>query len=144
MKYGINNHTNDLMNAEYNALSNHRGKVDMEIFSMNPVTKKPNPTDEDYQVGKMTRFFVKKNTSPNFPIYEVDREQYDKFTNNAFYTTTFITWSITGKPYTFADQQNYSVAGAYELNKIELMSAENEIPGISNIVQNLLEFFIET
>ena len=26
------NHTNDLMNDEYNALSIHRGKIDTEVF----------------------------------------------------------------------------------------------------------------
>ena len=116
------------MNAEYNSLSIHRGKIDTEVFSMNPVTKKPKPTDEDYLDGRISRFFVKKNTSPNFPIYEVDREQYDKFTENAFYLTTFITWTISGTPYTSVDQKTqYSIAGAYELNKQQVRSAESEL-----------------
>ena len=111
---------------------------------MNPVLYKPSPTEEDYSLGRIPRFFVRKNTSPNFPIYEVDISQYQEFKKNAFYKCVYLTWTITGNDITTLDQNGDKNMGAFELNESEVLRADRQLPGMINILQNLLEFFIET
>ena len=87
-----NNFTNKVLNDEYTALSTYRGKCNFDTLFRNPVPFKPKPTDEDYALGRITRFFVKKNTSSNFPIYEVDITQYEEFVKNSLYKNTYLIW----------------------------------------------------
>ena len=139
-----NDYTNEFMNDEYTALSTYRGKMDTTTFFMHPILFKPTPTEEDYSLGRITRFFVKKVTSPNFPIYEVDISQYEEFEKNAFYKCAYLTWTISGRPYSIQDDNGNVAPGAYELNQNEILRVDESLPGVIDVLQNLLEFFIET
>ena len=129
-----NNFTNKVLNDEYTALSTYRGKCNFDTLFRNPVPFKPKPTDEDYALGRITRFFVKKNTSSNFPIYEVDITQYEEFVKNSLYKNTYLTWTISGLPYSLIDSTtNELISGAFELNSYEINRSEKEVSGISNV-----------
>ena len=124
----------------YDTLSKAKAKHDMTSFYTQPSLFKPKPTDSDYETGAIHRYFVKKSTSPNFPVYEVDLEQFGVLKRNPFYLSVSLVWKIAGNIETIENDEE-PIIGASDFNKYQRESAELEMKGITNVLKNLLEFY---
>ena len=124
----------------YDILTKHRASHSVESFYTHPHLFKPKPSDNDYQTGSIQRFFVKKSTSDNFPVYEVDLEQFGILKRNPFYLSLSLVWRIAGNLETTKDGDE-SILGVSDFNKYQRESAETEMKGITNFLKNLLEFY---
>jgi len=89
--------------------------------------KKEKPTDKDYKNGYMVRYFLRQENNPQAKILEVDKSQFNKFKNEAFYIKLDIQWKITG-----------NVDSITNTNLNILNSAEEILPGIKLLLQNKL------
>ncbi len=56
----------------------------------------PKLVEQDYQIGYIYRFFIRKRNELNGVIYEIDKYTNKKYINNPLYITTKIRWKIKG------------------------------------------------
>ncbi len=136
----MSNNTNSHLNNRYDVLARHRGRGDLSSFFSNPISSKPKPTSENYKQGFMNRYFVRKATSPNFPIYEVDSSNFQLMRKNPFYSSATVNWKLTG------DIDSKEIAGeklmgVTETNTININKANLVISGIKSLLKNPLEFY---
>jgi hypothetical protein len=92
----------------------------------------PKPTTDDISQGWMVRFFVQR--LPDHTITEIDLDQYQKVgtTNGidkALYNRASIRWKIGGTDVSIKF-----------INSGKLQTMDNTMPGISDYLNNLLEF----
>jgi len=104
-----------------------------------PVYKKPLPNANDYLNGYISRYFVKKINDNT--IYEVDSVGYANI-SDTFYTKSSLSWKITGKSNDSTDGKTLTDVGVVSYNSYSISVLEKTIPGIRNILRNVLEFWI--
>jgi hypothetical protein len=110
-----------------------------------PQAVQPIITLKDRSAGFITRYFFKKTN--NHTITEVDETQYDKWgiqkiDPNIWYATKII-WSITGNLHDEM-QHGVIVPGVIEKNLQEIQRAEVDVPGISLILTNPVQYYSDT
>jgi len=138
-----NDNTNMYMNGRYTSLAEKNPYFNFNYTSSEPNLYIPEISEEDTSRGYIDRYFVKQITSANFPIYEVDVDQYETFKENPFYDTLEIKWRISDQKYNFTESDNsynrpMSVA---EYNSNQINFAENKLVGMVNKLKNPLEFY---
>ena len=73
-----------------------------KINKSRPYTKpflevyEPKLIEQDYKVGYIHRFFIRKRNEPNGVIYEIDKFTNKKYLNDPLFITTKIRWKIVG------------------------------------------------
>ena len=60
-----------------------------------PVSSKSKPTDADYRIGEITRYFTQIGNDPTQPVFEISKDAFEK--QNSLYKYTSFTWKISGK-----------------------------------------------
>ena len=60
-----------------------------------PVSSKSTPTDADYRIGQITRYFTQIGNDTSQPAFEVIKDDFDN--QNSLYKYTSFTWKISGK-----------------------------------------------
>ena len=103
-----------------------------------PVYKKPSPNANDYLNGYINRYFVKKINDNT--IYEVDSVGYANV-SNTLYTKSSLSWKITGRPKSSNDGKTVTDVGVISYNSYSISVLEKTIPGIRNILRNVVEFW---
>ena len=102
-----------------------------------PVYYLAKPSGDEINNGYMIRYFVQKRTSPLSTIIEVDRDQFSSVNtingpgiNGAIWNKVFLHWNIRGS----------NTKAMIEVNRQTLFKYETNFPGISNYLNNLLEY----
>jgi uncharacterized protein YydD (DUF2326 family) len=112
--------------------------IDLEIYKKlaNPKAlefaneKKPKIKKEDYDIGHLTRYFLRQVNNEFAKILEVNKAQFNKFKLEPFYINLDFEWKITGDIQDIVDT-NFNI----------IVDAEKKMPGIKDLLQNrLLEF----
>ncbi len=103
------------------------------------------PTLQDYSTGYITRYFLKKVNED--VIYEVDDIHYFDHLSNVIdvhlYNGTAVTWYITGDT-TDTINGTTTIPGVITKNRQAIKDAEKDVPGISKLITNLLEYYEDT
>jgi hypothetical protein len=89
----------------------------------------PNPSENDYSVGYIERYFVQKTNDINSFIYEVSEHFKQTIMSNPLYSITKIKWKITGTPQQIMDA-----------NKKSIDYVVDNIPKLKAYLPNLLQF----
>lgn len=89
----------------------------------------PTPTEKDYNVGYIRRFFIQKANDNGAVIYEIKRTSFNKFINNGFYKAVELDWKIVG-----------DVNDVKKSNSASIRLASKEISKLSLYLPNLLQF----
>ena len=96
----------------------------------------PQPTDVDYNIGYIERYFVKPRVNIKGQIIEISKDDYKKLTGifptdgTFYYNAIKLRWSIQG---TSGDLQRK--------NSSTTIYQEKYMPGISLYLGNLLQFW---
>ena len=105
---------------------------------VSPITITPLPSLDDYNKGKIQRFFLQKRNSPENTIVEIDSQQFNSVNtlnnpgiNGVIWNKIKLEWWISKIP------KN----DAYYLNQLELQKNEPNFPGIEIFINNPLEFY---
>lgn len=118
---------------------NNTRNISFDGISTNfPVYKKPSPNANDYLNGYINRYFVKKINDNT--IYEVDSVGYADV-SNTLYTKSSLSWKITGRPKNSNDGKTVTDVGVISYNSYSISVLEKTIPGIRNILRNVVEFW---
>lgn len=125
------NPTEDVL--RYNQIS---GKIINRYLP--PISYQPNPTPDDYKIGKFDRFFVQKRNSPFNTIVEIDANQYNQVNtlnnpgiNGVLWNRCKVNWRIGKIP----------KEDAQYLNQYALQVASVDFLGIGGFLSNTLEFY---
>jgi hypothetical protein len=116
--------------------------INIEKFSIKtPKNIVPTPTDVDYQLGFIRRYFVAKTSDLAGFVYEVSENDYNHYLENPFFTTADIKWRISGpiEP-TYKDNGELNDRGVRSSNKGAIGMANSKIKNIGLYLPNLLQF----
>jgi hypothetical protein len=106
-----------------------------------PRTFFPKPTQDNYNEGIITRYFVQLRDTPGSPIFEVDKEIFYKFNNSNFYRGVKINWRISGNLEDEFTTQGALTPSVINSNKRSIIEAEKILPDINLYLVNLKQFY---
>ena len=101
----------------------------------------PKPTEEDYRIGYILRFFIQKTNDNSSPIYEVDNPTYNYLNSKPLYKGVILKWRISGPlSTTFDSNGNVLNKSVSESNRISLKLVSDKMPNLKLYLPNLLQF----
>ena len=100
----------------------------------------PTPNDEDYEVGYITRYFVRRVNDP--VIIEVNLVNHGSSANE-LYEKVDLVWTISGPKNDVFAGGNIQLSGVEEKNTKSVKAASKFMPGIENKLINPSQFFRE-
>ena len=86
-----------------------------------PKESQVRPSESDYRIGEITRYFTQKSNDTTQPVFEINKETFDN-QNNLYNYTSFI-WVISGLKQDVERENTKTIRGL-----------ETELPGISRIL----------
>jgi len=89
----------------------------------------PEPSDDDYMIGYISRNFAQKTNDLNSPIFEIDSNRISEIITSEFYNIVSIKWRLTGTPQEIMDSNK---------NSIKLVS--DKMKNLKLYLPNLLQF----
>jgi hypothetical protein len=92
----------------------------------------PKPTDGDYKVGYITRYFTQKANDNGSYIYEISERQFSSLLDTPFYKTVELDWKISGDR-----------VEVMEMNRKSIRFASNDMKSIGLYLPNHLQFHKE-
>lgn len=95
--------------------------LDSNIRQPYPRPKAANPSDSDYRIGEIKRYFTRIANDPSKPIYEISKQDFRN--QNNLYKYTEINWVISGLK-----------SEVQRTNAAIIRSLEDEYTGISNVL----------
>jgi predicted transcriptional regulator len=117
-----------------------RQKELMAILDTTPKQVMPVVIQSDARIGFIVRYFVRQVNDISF-IVEVDRKQYDDFKVKPRFIVTKLNWKIVGKKETVYLQNNTSIYGVEDQNKLIVSNADLTFGGLSSYITNYLEYW---
>jgi hypothetical protein len=107
-----------------------------------PNTIVPIPIDDDYSIGFIRRYFVRKANDEHGFTYEIAKDEYAEYIDNPFWTTADIKWRITGplNP-TYKENGEEDDRGVMNSNKAAIGIAASKIKNIGLYLPNVLQFY---
>jgi len=113
---------------------------------IDPTPFTPIPTEEDYKVGKITRYIARQRNGTQFKIMEISKQTYDDMqsgrngANFALWKTISIFWQISGPLYDEKVDNIKTRAGIINTNQRILDTAEKNFIGIKQYLSDLKQF----
>lgn len=115
----------------------------LELFTVQiPQTIVPTPTNSDYSVGFIRRYFCQKANDENGNVFEIDEETHDDLKTNPFWKVADIKWRISGPLDTvYKNDGGIDDMGVRTSNKAAISLAVRDIKNISLYLPNILQFY---
>ncbi len=113
---------------DYKRISNDTSLFNETKFK----THVPTPTEDNYIVGYIMRYFIQKANDENGYIFEIDRFDFVDFIENPFYTAVQLNWRIRGTAEEVMNSNKKSINISYE-----------RMPSLKLYLPNLLQFHKE-
>ena len=122
----------------YKDVANNLDLYKIEI----PKTIVPVPTDNDYELGYIRRYFVQKANDIYGHIYEVDNEIYSELENSPFWKVADMKWRIRGPLSTvYSDDGSISDMSISSSNIASIRLISGKLNNIGLYLPNLLQFY---
>lgn len=107
-----------------------------------PKTIVPNPTEDDYSIGFIVRYFIQKVNDDSGHIFEISQNEYDVYRNNLHWKSAELKWRIIGPKNTIYNVDgNVDDKGVIETNKSSISRASQKLKNIGLYLPNLLQFY---
>jgi hypothetical protein len=130
-----------------NANLSDRSKIDLAIRSGvssvrvpgKPNNFYPNPTEDDYIIGYIIRYFTKKENEKGF-IIEISKDEYNNITNGTadyditLYQVTQILWKIVGPLKSVRTSQYNVTAGIIDTNQRLVETTNKTFFGLTEFI----------
>ena len=115
-----------------------------------PQQRYPVLTMENYESGKIFRYFIKRRNSITYEdIFEVDESQFKllKQSKNGIDRNLYIgidmPWKLTGPLHDIKEQYN-TIYGVYDTNKRMILLKDREFPGLKHFLTDYIELTIHS
>ena len=136
----------DTVNQPENYIYN---SIKAPIRSVPPVIKYTLPIIDNFKVGKVTRYFIKRrNYSTYQDIFEIDKTQYQLWKSksggidSALYNAIELDWKLTGPLLDVVEEGQISIPGVYDTNLRIVMLKDNVFTGLKNYLTDYIELSI--
>jgi len=107
-----------------------------------PKTIVPVPDDEDYAIGFIRRYFIRRANDEYGHIFEIDESTYKEYNKNPFWITQSLKWRIAGPlNQTLKDNGDVDDMGVLNSNKISLSEASIGMKNLKLYLPNLLQLY---
>jgi hypothetical protein len=110
----------------------------------------PVPTLENYQAGKLTRYFIRRRNSSNFAdVFEIDKDQFLKWRKPKkgidpdLYEVLELDWKLTG-PRNDIKQDANTIFGVEDTNKRIVQLKNKDFPGLKEYLTDYIELSIHS
>jgi hypothetical protein len=103
-----------------------------DFNGINIVTKIPSPTNDDYRIGYIQRYFIQKRADESAYIYEVEQYYYTEILYNPFFKGVSLKWKISG------DREEVK-----EMNRKSVSYASKDMKTLKLYLPNYLQFHKE-
>lgn len=113
---------------DYNKVNKIGNTFDLPKFK----TYIPTPTNDNYRIGYILRYFVQKANDEDGYIYEINESSFIDFAENPFYVAVQLTWRIKGTENEVINSNKKSINLSYE-----------KMPSLKLYLPNLLQFHKE-
>lgn len=115
---------------------------DKEIYSLQtPKTFIPNPTENDYEVGSIDRYFTQRANDSNGFVFELDENEYSNIIENPYWTTIIMRWRISGPiDVVYGSNGKLTDMGVKASNSASIAITSTKIKNIGLYLPNLLQF----
>ena len=115
----------------------------IEIFNIQfPKTIVPSPTENDYNLGFIRRYFIRRINDENGFIFEIDENEYQKYLTNPFFESATIKWRISGPiEIKYKDNGEIDDKGVKNSNKTAINIASEKLKNIGLYLPNILQFY---
>jgi hypothetical protein len=115
----------------------------LNLFKIDvPNTIVPSPSDVDYQLGFIRRYFCQKANDSHSYIFEIDEDEFRKLEESPFWKVSDMKWRISGPiQRTYKDDGNVNDIGVTESNRAAINLTSLKIKNISLYLPNLLQFY---
>lgn len=116
-----------------------KNKLNFSSFELPDVISYiPLPTEYDYSIGKIRRYFVGK---PNYYfISEVNSEDYHQYVLPFFIPISF-SWKISGPKHNVYKNGILDTVGVYEYNLNNINHMKKSLPNIDKFLNDPLQFW---
>lgn len=122
----------------YKDIANNLDLYKIEI----PKTIVPVPTESDYELGYIRRYFAQKANDIYGHIYEVDKEIYSELENSPFWKVADMKWRIRGPLSTvYSDDGSISDMSISSSNIASIRLISGKLNNIGLYLPNLLQFY---
>lgn len=106
-----------------------------------PKTIVPSPTEEDYQIGNIDRYFAQKANDDNGFVYEIDLDTFQKLNENPHWIVEIVRWRISGPLIAVYNDMGLIIdKGVIDSNKASLFITSEKIKNIGLYLPNVLQF----
>jgi hypothetical protein len=120
-------------------------KRQLQTKFITPRAVKPSPTQSDYKSGYIDRYFLKKCNEPVF--IEIDSAQQRLWSrgviDRALYKSITLRWFISGN-IEDVNTGNSLQRGVITKNTIAVQFAQQELPGIADILTDPLQYYADS
>lgn len=115
----------------------------LDLFKMKiPKTIVPIPTNSDYELGFIRRYFTQKSNDPAGHIYEIDEEVYSELIDSPFWKVADMKWRIRGSLNTiYNDEGGISDMSVSSSNNASIRLTGDKLNNIALYLPNLLQFY---
>jgi hypothetical protein len=115
----------------------------LELFKIDlPKTIVPIPSNNDYGVGFIRRYFCQKVNDSNGHVYEIDNEVYSTLKLSPFWKVVDVKWRITGPlNATYKQTGELDDIGVIASNRAALSTSSYVLKNIGLYLPNLLQFY---
>lgn len=127
-------------------ISNYKQLKPVDINLVDPTPFTPSPTEADYKVGKITRYFARQRNGTTFRLMEINQATYNAFTsgvgdaNTSLWKVVSIFWQISGPLYNEKVNNITTRAGIINTNQRILDATEPNFIGIKQYLTDLKQF----
>ena len=107
-----------------------------------PDTIVPTPSESDYKLGFIRRYFTQKAVDISGHVYEISESTYSDYVTNPFWISTDMKWRISGpiEP-TYKDNGEIDDRGIRYSNKAAINGATSKLKNIGLYLPNLVQFY---
>jgi hypothetical protein len=115
----------------------------LEKFNIEyPNTIIPAPSESDYKLGFIRRYFVRRANDEYGHIFEISKDVYNKYSKSPFWITQQLKWRISGPlNQTLKDNGDLNDMGVLNSNKISLSEASVGMRNLKLYLPNLLQLY---
>lgn len=127
-------------------IEGYKQLVPVNVNLVDPTPFTPRPTEEDYKVGKITRYFARQRNGTTFRLMEINKATYEAFTKNrgnantALWKVISIFWQIAGPLHNEKINGIQTRAGIIDTNQRILDKTEPNFIGLKQYLTDPLQF----
>lgn len=107
-----------------------------------PSTIVPSPTEDDYSIGSINRYFTQKANDINGFVYEITFDKFEELNENPNWSVEIVRWRISGPlNAVYSDKGDITDKGVIDSNKTSIFIASNKLKNIGLYLPNVTQFY---